>query len=146
MQKSFFEYMSLSKAKESLTKTSNDIKECINADVLECQQQDASKERPIVFSENAALNEYLYIPPFHDVASCSCDNSSTKSLSIGNESKIHLEHDHYDVAKDQLFMSHLLENPLLLNTYKGTNTNTTNTNTNTNTTNTNTNTNTNRQA
>ena len=122
MNKSFFEFMSLKQAKESFTKTSNDIKQCVNVDVFECQQQDASKE-------NAALNDYLYIPPFQDVAS-SCKNSKS----------IHLEKDHYDVAKDQLFMSHLLENPLLLNTYKGiifyyftTNTNTTIITTNTNT-------------
>jgi hypothetical protein len=75
MNKSFFEFMSLSRAKESLTKTSNDIKQCVNVDVLDCQQQDASRE-------NATLNDYLYIPPFQDVA------NSSKS--------IHLEKDHYD--------------------------------------------------
>lgn len=111
--KSVFDYVSFSKAKASIAKTSEDIKSCVNADVFECQSAEG-------IDEKVSYQDFLYLPPFNEVMKSSCISDNRNSISLTNTTNttMSLEQPYCDVAKDQLFMQHLLENPILINAYK----------------------------
>ena len=125
---SLFQYLSFNKAKETLARTRYDIKQCVNNEILECNQ-DTSYDNNNNNNNNDKINlssvvfnninvspykEYLFIPPLNELTACSCDNTSTSTKS-NNGNNLHLE-EHYDVARDAILMA--LENPILFNAYR----------------------------
>lgn len=111
--KSIFDYVSFSKAKASIAKTGEDIKSCVSADLFECQSAEG-------IDEKVSYQDFLYLPPFNEVMKSSCISDNRNSISLTNTTNttMSLEQPYCDVAKDQLFMQHLLENPILINAYK----------------------------